>query len=106
MSRRVAYCALVAGVFLSVAGTASATPNAGSFPHYDHVFLLIEENHNFNQIIGNRAAPIINALAADYGLATRYSGVGDPSEPNYVAMLGGRRRKRVTEVERDCSTSS
>ena len=24
-----------------------------------------------------------------YGLATNYSGVGDPSEPNYVAMLGG-----------------
>src|SRR5262249_21444981 len=31
----------------------------------------------------------INALAAGYGSATRYTGVGDPSEPNYVAMLGG-----------------
>jgi hypothetical protein len=53
------------------------------------VFLIISENHNYNQIIGNPAAPIINALAGDYGLATSYSGVADPSEPNYVAMLGG-----------------
>src|SRR5215472_7869077 len=64
MSRKVAYCVLVAAVFLSVAGGASAMPSGGSFPRYDHVFLMIEENHNFNQIIGNRAAPIINALAA------------------------------------------
>ena len=27
--------------------------------------------------------------ARDYGLATSYRGVADPSEPNYVAMLGG-----------------
>ena len=60
-----------------------------SFPQYDHVFLIINENHGYAQIIGNSAAPIINALAQDYGLATQYTGVGDPSEPNYVGMLGG-----------------
>jgi Phosphoesterase family len=59
------------------------------FPQYDHVFLVISENHKFEQIIGNPAAPIINALAQSYGLATQYTGVSDPSEPNYVAMLGG-----------------
>jgi len=47
------------------------------------------ENEGYNQIVGNSFAPIINALARDYGLATKYSGVADPSEPNYVAMLGG-----------------
>ena len=47
------------------------------------------ENENYNQVIGNANAPILNALAQDYGLATNYSGVADPSEPNYVAMLGG-----------------
>jgi hypothetical protein len=62
---------------------------AQTFPQYDHVFLVIMENEGFKQIIGNQNAPILNALANDYGLATNYSGVGDPSEPNYVAMLGG-----------------
>ena len=58
-------------------------------PRYDHVFLLIMENEGYNQVIGNQNAPIINALARSYGLATSYRGVADPSEPNYVAMLGG-----------------
>lgn len=58
-------------------------------PRYDHIFLLIEENHGFHQIIGNPAAPTLNALANTYGLATQYFSVADPSAPNYVAMLGG-----------------
>jgi Phosphoesterase family len=60
-----------------------------AFPRYDHVFLIIMENEDYNQVIGNQFAPIMNALAKDYGLATNYRGVADPSEPNYVAMLGG-----------------
>jgi hypothetical protein len=92
----------IAGVlFLAGGGCSSADgPESSSstgrvqqavtgFPQYDHVFLIINENHNFNQIIKNPAAPIINALANAYGLATSYTGVSDPSEPNYVAMLGG-----------------
>jgi hypothetical protein len=68
---------------------ATAGPALAQFPKYDHVFLIIEENEDFGQIIGNKYAPILNALAADYGLATDYRGVADPSEPNYIAMLGG-----------------
>ncbi len=60
-----------------------------TFPQYDHVFLIVMENEGFNQVIGNQNAPILNALAKDYGLATNYTGVADPSEPNYVGMLGG-----------------
>jgi hypothetical protein len=60
-----------------------------AFPQYDHVFLLIMENEGYGQIVGNQYAPILNALANDYGVATDYRGVADPSEPNYVAMLGG-----------------
>ena len=65
------------------------TLQAQAFPQYDHVFLIIMENEGYSQIIGNTYAPILNALAKDYGLATNYRGVADPSEPNYVAMLGG-----------------
>ena len=68
---------------------ATAGPAFSDFPKYDHVFLIIEENEDFSQVIDNKFAPILNALAADYGLATNYRGVADPSEPNYVAMLGG-----------------
>jgi len=80
--------AVLAGA-LGALAPASATSAASAFPHYDHVFLLIDENHGANTTLGNPAAPEINALANDYGLATSYTGVADPSEPNYVAMLGG-----------------
>jgi Phosphoesterase family len=81
------WCGLVA-MCLSL-GVPALPLRAQSFPQYDHVFLLIMENENYNQVIGNQNAPILNALAKDYGLATSYRGVADPSEPNYVAMLGG-----------------
>ena len=80
-------CGVVA-VFL-IFGTLASPLEAQTFPQYDHVFLIIMENEGYNGIIGNQYSPILNALAKDYGLATNYSGVGDPSEPNYVAMLGG-----------------
>jgi hypothetical protein len=86
--RRVAQVVMaIALLLLTTAVGASAKPS--SFPRYDHVFLMMEENEPYANIIGNPHAPILNALAKDYGLATDYHGTSDPSEPNYVAILGG-----------------
>ena len=68
---------------------AGAAQRARPEARYDHVFVVVEENHGFADVIGNPAAPNLNRLADQYGLATDYSGVGHPSEPNYVALLGG-----------------
>lgn len=92
--RRAARSALAAGALLAglVAGpaTASAASPAASPPsHYDHVFVVMMENHGYADVIGNPAAPNLNALAHTYGVATDYFGVSHPSEPNYVALLGG-----------------
>lgn len=87
--------ALLIGVLISMGGRtvmqAQAASNAAVpvVPRYDHIFLIVFENHGFAQIIGNPAAPSLNGLANGFGLATSYFSVGDPSEPNYVAMLGG-----------------
>ncbi|MEO8926484.1 MAG: alkaline phosphatase family protein [Caulobacteraceae bacterium] len=79
--------------FSTVLGLMFAAPAAmaqtGVVPAYDHVFLIIEENHGLAQIIGNPAAPNMTALLHTYGLATSYFSTTDPSAPNYVAMLGG-----------------
>src|SRR5215831_2542452 len=82
---------LIAAALAVCVAIAAPAPKlqAQTFPQYDHVFVVILENEGFKGIIGNQNAPILNALATDYGLATNYSGVGDPSEPNYVAILGG-----------------
>ena len=78
---------------LALAATTSlpmvASAGSGSVPTYQHIFVIVMENHSYGQIIGNAAAPHINALAQTYGLATNYFGVTHPSEPNYVATIGG-----------------
>jgi len=74
----------------SPTATSASTGGAtGPLPRYQHVFVVMMENHNYDQIIGNPAAPRINRLAQTYGLATNYDGVTHPSEPNYVASIGG-----------------
>jgi hypothetical protein len=60
-----------------------------SVPRYRHIVEIMMENTSYGSIIGNSLAPNINALANQYGLATNYFGVTHPSEPNYVANLGG-----------------
>ena len=65
-------------------------------PALDHVFLIMMENHNYDEpgtvpaIIGNEAdAPYINAMAEKHDLATHYQAVGHPSLTNYLEMVGG-----------------
>ncbi|MFC0458166.1 alkaline phosphatase family protein, partial [Arthrobacter liuii] len=56
----------------------------------DHVFVIMMENHGYDQVIGNTAdAPYINTLAQRYNTATNYHGVTHPSLPNYLAAISG-----------------
>ncbi|SRR5258706_2110649 len=66
--------------------TPSLTPQV---PTFSHVFLIMMENKNYQQIIGNTKTPFINKLANTYGLATNYFAVSHPSLPNYLALTGG-----------------
>jgi len=47
------------------------------------------ENHQSDQVIGNREAPFESALARECGTAAHYSAVGSPSLPNYIAATSG-----------------
>lgn len=58
-------------------------------PAFDHVFVVVMENHSAAQIIGSADALYLNSLAARYGLAARYTAVAHPSLPNYLALTGG-----------------
>jgi phospholipase C len=88
--------ALFAGTaFTAVAASASPRAAAESHataaaPRLDHVFLIMEENNGFHDVIGNKATPNLNYLAKTFGLATDYFGTSpDSSESNYVSILGG-----------------
>lgn len=53
------------------------------------IFMIVMENKEFGSLIGNPRAPYINRLAAQFALGERYYAVGQPSLPNYLALLGG-----------------
>lgn len=58
-------------------------------PRYTHIIVIVAENKDYNQVIGSPAAPSLTELARDYGNATHFYAETHPSEPNYVAMVGG-----------------
>lgn len=68
----------------------SATAVDSPMPHYEHIFVIIEENKGYEQIMRHpKWAPVIHRLAKTYGEATRFYAEVHSSEANYIAMLGG-----------------
>jgi hypothetical protein len=55
----------------------------------DHIVIVIEENHSYNQIVGSTNAPYTNALIKNGALFTDAHGVTHPSQPNYLALFSG-----------------
>ena len=66
----------------------SATPTAKS-PPLAHIFLILEENKDYSEIVGNPTAPYINSLIRRYALAANYHALFHPSLPNYIALTSG-----------------
>jgi hypothetical protein len=61
--------------------------NSGAGP--SHIFLIVMENQEYDQLIGNPQAPYLNQLAHQYTVADDYHAITHPSLPNYLALLGG-----------------
>jgi hypothetical protein len=55
----------------------------------DHIVVVIEENHSYNQIVGSTNAPYTNALIKKGALFTDAHGVTHPSQANYLALFSG-----------------
>jgi len=68
--------------------TAVASGGAG-LPAFRHVYLIVMENKAYESIVGSGEAPYLNDMISRYGLATRYTAVAHPSEPNYIALFSG-----------------
>ena len=78
-----------AAALVVVAAPAAPAHAAPQVPGFARVVVVVEENHAAGDIIGNRAAPFINALAAGGALMTQSYGVTHPSQPNYLALFAG-----------------
>jgi hypothetical protein len=59
-------------------------------PASTRVFLVLEENHSFSDVIGNSGMPYLNGLASQYGVGTQYYANAHPSISNYFMLTTGR----------------
>jgi phospholipase C len=87
---------LVATLAVIVAGMSAVgsepQPTVGSaaaLPAFDHVVVVIEENHSFSEIVGSPSAPYISSLASAGATMTQSFAVTHPSQPNYLALFSG-----------------
>ena len=59
-------------------------------PRYDHIFVIVMENKGFDQLMDRPDwTPNLHRLSARFGTATQFYAETHPSEPNYIAMVGG-----------------
>ena len=87
----VASSILLLGLSLFGCGGSSSVPATGPAPVVaaDHVFIVVLENHGFDQVIGSPSMPYLNSLATQHGLATGYFANAHPSIPNYFMLATG-----------------
>jgi phosphatidylinositol-3-phosphatase len=84
--------AMAAVATVAIAATATARTGAATKAApkaFEHVFVIMLENHSQSSVIDDVNAPFITSLAHKYGMAANYFGVTHPSEPNYVAAISG-----------------
>jgi len=66
------------------------SPWPAGLPVYDHIVIVIEENKDYDQIIGSAKAPYINGvLKAEGASLTRMFAEEHPSEGNYFWLFSG-----------------
>jgi len=64
---------LVLGLlFVFAASHPFVSAQTGAVPHSSHIWIVTEENHSYEDVIGNSDMPYFNSLANTYGLATQY----------------------------------
>ncbi|HEX7687523.1 MAG TPA: alkaline phosphatase family protein [Burkholderiaceae bacterium] len=83
--------AAAAAAAAMLAGGAGAAQGyvPGGVPALDHVFVIMMENHAYQQVAGNPQAPFINALMKHANVATNYYAIAHPSSTNYLEVVGG-----------------
>ena len=73
-----------------VAGqVANTPPPASQSVRFGHIFIVVEENQNYADVVASASMPYLNSLANQYGLAANYFANGHPSIPNYFELTTG-----------------
>lgn len=69
-------------------------------PRYDHIVIVVEENHSASEVMGS---PYLSSLAARGAFLTRSYAVAHPSQPNYFALFSGSTQAVTDDAHYDIS---
>ena len=75
-------CLFTCAILISVAG-------AQDIPRSSHVWMITEENHSYEDVVGNSQMPYYNQLIAQYGLATQFYSDQHSSLPALMWFVAG-----------------
>src|SRR5947199_7778587 len=70
-------------------------------PAPDHVVVVIEENHSYEDVIGNPQMPYVNSLAQQGASFTSAYALFHPSQPNYLALFSGSNQEVIDNLQYD-----
>jgi hypothetical protein len=84
LSSSVAWTGAIATFELGASATPSPTPST-----VPHIMLIVDENEEYSDLIGNSNAPYLNSLASKYTLATNWYAVEHNSPTDYLDLLSG-----------------
>src|SRR6266571_3222334 len=91
---RYAVALVVSATLACHEASTSAGPGGGGgggtpAPPAGHLVIVVEENSDYSDVIGNTAMPYLNGLAQQYALATQYYADTHPSIGNYFELATG-----------------
>src|SRR5213592_1199476 len=69
--------------------------------NFDQLVVVLMENKNLNEVYG--PAPYMTQLADQYSFSQGWSSITNPSQPNYIAIMGastfGRSEEHTSELQ-------
>ena len=87
MGRSIATIALFLLGLATTLGSVAPVHGVSAGKYFDYSVTIIMENNDLQTVFSQGSFEASHA--SDYTLATGYSAIDHPSEPNYVALLGG-----------------
>src|SRR3989454_322125 len=72
---------------LSVAQVGNVIGSAAPTNNFDQFVIVLMENHDLSDIYG--PAPYMTQLADQYAFSQHWASITNPSQPNYIALIGG-----------------
>ena len=84
-----ALCWLLSGCGGTASSSNALSAAAPAIPHSSHVWVITEENHSYEEIVGNPSMPYFNGLISRGALASEYYSHTHSSLPAWMWLVAG-----------------